>query len=572
MKHYLKLLSFLPLTLCLLGTSYAAGSDPNAAGAVSKCSAICQPKDGGTYTVANSAPSVLPFPWKSSENHRFSNLTHGNLFIRDPFNNELIPDLATHWEVSDDLTKGTFHLRKGVQFHDGTELTAKDVEWSYKLTMKPEAEGADFLMNAARLKELKGAQAFIDGEAEDIEGITVVDDHTIIFETAVPNGNFFDVVGKVYIFPEHLFRDYAWEELPTLDWLTAEVRVGTGPFLFEESVEGLYVSFVANDNYWAGRPHLDRVVMRFFSEHETGTLAFEKGEVDEVEFLTAQEVTRFSEDPQGNVFLRGAPLSPNYINVADKPFLKDPRIAQAISHAINREQLIETLLPPGLRDPQFTLFPVDHVMFNADARSYPYDPDKARELLAEANWDPEQVVELATYYNSQEALDWMAFIQMYLTRAGMKVTVRQMNWPDMEKAGEAGELDLWFTGYSSDVIGDHLAYFSTGGAWNYGEYDNPTYNDLLTRAGRSGGDELKMILHELQDIFNEDLPGIPIWNRTKFSLVKPNFCGVTAQWTDQHFGYLNVENIYQCDDAAQTTSADPDTPSGLGHPGYTFSN
>lgn len=572
MKFHLMRLALLPIFFCLVATNFAAASNPMLAGPVSMCSAACQPMDGGTYTVANSAPSVLPFPWKSSENHRFTNLTHGNLFIKDPFNNKLIPDLATHWEISEDLTKGTFHIREGVQFHDGSPLTAQDVEWSYKITMKPEAEGADFLMNAARLKELKGAQAFIDGDVDEIEGITVVDDHTIVFETLVPNGNFFEVVGKVYIFPAHIYRDYSWEELPTLDWLTSEIRVGTGPFRFEESVEGQYVSFVANENYWAGRPHLDRIVMRFFSEHETGTLAFEKGEVDEVEFLTAQEVTRFGADPQGNVFLRGTPLSPNYINIANKPFLKDPRIRQAISYAINREQLIETLLPPGLRDPMFTLFPVDHTMFNEEAQQYGYDPDKARALLAEAGWDPDQVVELATYYNSQEALDWMAFIQMYLTRVGMKVTVRQMDWPDMEKAGEAGRLDLWFTGYSNDVIGDHMAYFSTGGAWNFGMYDNPEYNDLLTRAGRSGGEELKMIMHDLQEIFNADLPGIPIWNRTKFSLAKPNFCGVTAQWTDQHFSYLNVENIYMCNDTTGSTSAKPNTPSGLGHPGYTFSN
>lgn len=74
----------------------------------------------------------------------------------------------------------------GVQLHVGTPFTARHVEWSYKLTMKPEAEGAGFLMNAARLTELKGAQAFIDGTSEDIEGLTVVDDHTVVFETASP--------------------------------------------------------------------------------------------------------------------------------------------------------------------------------------------------------------------------------------------------------------------------------------------------------------------------------------------------------------------------------------------------
>ena len=293
--------------------------------------------------------------------------------------------------------------------------------------------------------------------------------------------------------------------------------------------------------------------------------------MDLLEFLTAQEVARFGEDPQGNVFLRGRPLSPNYINVADRPFLKDSRVRQAISYAINRQQLIDTLIPNGLRDPMFTLFPADHVMFNPDAQAYSYDPDKARELLAEAGWDPGQTVELATYYNSQEALDWLAFMQMYLTRIGMRVNVRQMDWPDMEKAGEAGELDLWFTGYSNDVVGDHLAYFGVDGAWNYGKYDNSEYDALLTAAIRTGGDELQQIYFDMQDIFNNELPGIPIWNRTKFSLVKPNFCGVTEQWTDQHFSYQNFGNIYICEDSSDTISVRPGTPASLAHPGYVLS-
>ena len=85
---------------------------------------------------------------------------------------------------------------------------------------------------------MKGAQAYIDGTADSVEGITVVDDHTIVFETAVPNGNFFERVGKVYILPAHLFEDTPMEELPSMDWMSAEVRIGTGPFVFEEFVEG----------------------------------------------------------------------------------------------------------------------------------------------------------------------------------------------------------------------------------------------------------------------------------------------------------------------------------------------
>ena len=102
--------------------------------------------------------------------------------------------------------------------------------------------------------------------------------------------------------------------------MSPEVRVGTGPFKMEEFVEGQYVSYVANENYWAGRPHLDLIIFRLFAEHETSTLAFEKGEVDVLSFLTGEEVKRFGANPEGNIMLRGTPLSPNYINITDKPY------------------------------------------------------------------------------------------------------------------------------------------------------------------------------------------------------------------------------------------------------------
>ena len=550
------------LCTLFLGSTVNASS-PLEAGSMNVCD--CQPRDGGTMTIGTDW--ALPYPWKSSEAHTVITPVFGNLYINDPYNDKLIPDLATHWEVSKDKTKGTFHLRKGVKFHDGTPFTAKDVEWSIRLTMKPEAEGSDFLSGAARLKELKGAQDFIDGKTKKIAGVKVIDDHTIVLETAVPNGQFFDVVGKVYILPEHLFTKYSWEELPKLDWFSPEVRVGTGPFKMEEFVEAQYVSYVANENYWAGRPHLDRIVFRLFKEHETSTLAFEKGEIDVLSFLTAEEVKRFGANPEGNVMLRGTPLSPNYINITDKPYFQDKRVRQALNYAINRQQLIDTLIP-GIRDPMDSLFPEGHPMYNPNAKRFPYDPENARALLKEAGWDPNQVVDLSTYYTSQEALDWLAFVQMYLTRVGIKTKVRQMPWPDLEKAGQAGELELWLTGYSRDVIGDHMAYFGPEGTWNYGKYNNSKYHDLMTKASRSGGDELKKIFFEMQEIFNEEVPALPFWNRTKFNMVKPKVCNTVEPWTDQHFGYRNFENVFICENSKNTVSVRPKTPSGLGHPGY----
>ena len=168
----------------------------------------------------------------------------------------------------------------------------------------------------------------------------------------------------------------------------------------------------------------------------------------------------------------------------------------------------------------------------------------------------------------QDALDWLAFIQKQLGDVGMKTTIRAMKWPDMEKAGEAGELELWLTGYSKDVVSNHLAYFGPNGAWNYGNYSNPEYEELLSSAGRAGGEEKRRLFMKMQEIFNEELPGIPIWNITSFVLVKPQFCGVVEQFSDQHFAYLNENNIYMCEGATGTVSVRPGAPASLEHPGY----
>ena len=567
MMSILKSLALAPLLFVSVGAA-AEMQNPEDAGNVTMCPATCEPAYGGTHTIAYRG-SPRPFVWGAGADNQLVRLNFGNLFILDPFNNVRLPDLATHWEISDDLTKGTFHLREGVRFHDGTPLTAKHVEWSYLLTMNPRAEGADFLMQDARLTELIGAQAYIDGTADSVPGITVVDDHTIVFETAVPNGNFFDRVGKVYILAAHLFEGRPMEDVLTENWWSPEMRVGTGPFVFEEYAEGQFASVTANEDYWAGRPYLDRIVLRFFDEYETGSLAFEKGEAHQLDGLTTQDVSRYAEtNPEGYVFLRGNPLAANYLNVGDKPYLKDKRVRQAISFAINRQQMIDLLTPYGMRSAIYSMLPADHHLFNPDAAAYPFDPDRARELLAEANWDPDQIVELATYYEHQDGLDWLAFIQNQLDDVGMKTTVRQMDWPDMDKAGQAGELDLWLTGYSKDVVGNHLAYFGPNGAWNFGNYSNPEYEELLRAAGRAGGEEQRQLFMKMQEIFNVELPGIPIWNITTFVLVKPQFCGVVEMFTDQHFAYLNENNIYMCEGATGTVSVRPGAPVSLEHPGY----
>ena len=431
-----------------------------------------------------------------------------------------IPDLAERWEISPDGSSYTFFLRKNARWHDGTPFTAKDVAFTFKLNMT--AATNPKWMNA--LSVIKGGQDYIDGITDEVAGIVVVDDHTIRFDQEVPTGLFLlTCCGQfdgITILPEHILGTVPPEELVTHPFMTGEGgTVGTGPFKFVKLVAGQFVEFEANDDYFFGRPNLDRLIYRNIKSPDATQIAMQRGEVHMAVFDGGDEPTTemfqaFIQDPRFNlVGFEGTTFIGYGFNhrVED---LRDPRLRQAWAHALDRQKLIETFA-----NGNGSIFNMNltHAWYQKSewADRYPFDPDKARELLADMGWDSNREIPVGVIkVGSEQARAFLAAEQQMLADVGIKIKIVEH------------EVGLWVENYYDTY--DYEVVRVTYGRWydpdalltfhhltdsaNSTGYGTPEL-DALILAGRQAIDQADRaaIYQQVGDDFIEGLPVLPVY-------------------------------------------------------------
>ena len=165
------------------------------------------------------------------------------------------PEIAKSWEISEDGKSITFYLQEGIKFHDGVELTAKDVEFTYKTILHPEYTGVRY----GDFKVLSGAEDYKNGLTDEVPGIEVIDDYTIKFTTDEPFAPLLTKFGYG-ILPSHLLKDIPVGELETADF--NRNPIGSGPFKFVEFLTDQHVILEANEDYFFGRPNIDQLVFQ----------------------------------------------------------------------------------------------------------------------------------------------------------------------------------------------------------------------------------------------------------------------------------------------------------------------
>jgi peptide/nickel transport system substrate-binding protein len=424
------------------------------------------------------------------------------------------PALAESWEVSEDGLTYTFHLRQGVTWHDGQPFTAADVEFTYTTMLNPKVGS----YMAASMKSLAGAKAFVDGTADTVSGLKVIDDHTIQLVLEAPYAPLLEaVLCQHSMIPKHV-----WEQIPVEEIVKPETwektQIGTGPFKFSAYVPDRYLEFVRYDDAWRGAPLLDKVLfVHVGTTPEATAAALEAGDIDYAQ-LPASEFERLSAKPELTI---GKKLVPNVrvfsINV-QKPYLADKRIRQAIAYAIDRVGISEAILV-NMAEPRNEFSPADK--WHTDALPpYDYDPEKAKALLAEAGWDPNQQIELSLYYADQPHKDAIAFVQQQLGEVGIKANVVQLDGSTVQTYYyEDADFDVMLAGLGASCDFDEFAdCFASTSVWPTGQnafrYANPRVDELFI-AGRAATDEAerKAIYDELQLILADELPAIPFYQR-----------------------------------------------------------
>lgn len=356
------------------------------------------------------------------------------------------PELATDWSSNDDYTVWTFNLRDGVTWHDGEPFTAADVVFSYNLAVNPDAA-----------TQFSG---FSQLSPTTVSEVRAVDDLTVEFVLTAANPRLPYNLMLLWILPEHALADLAPADYQTTEWFFTDA-IGTGPFMHEEFQRDQFWSLVANPNYWRGQPKLDRLINRYFADETSAILALEAGEI-QFSYASGDVALGFEGNESYQVFSGPSGVT-NYMifNERDARFA-DARVRQAFLYAIDRQAIAETVLRGTAQVvPCIGAFPN---MYPEGLNDYAYNPDMARQLLADAGFDASQPVEVVTYYDSQFHSDALAAIQAFLADVGITITPIKQDVPTYNSYFYTGEgWTISYRGIAAGMANFPFPFYEVGG-------------------------------------------------------------------------------------------------------------
>jgi len=320
------------------------------------------PRYGGTlvWGVYHKPSAINPFFTTQTASAALVQLIFNGL-VRINAVGAVEPDLAKSWSLSADGLTYTFHLRRGVRFHDGTELTAQDALFTYNILKDP-AVNSPF------------RESF-----DIVESFSAPDPYTFQVLLKKPSAAFIYRMVR-YIAPEHLLkgRDPAGSDLDLHP-------VGTGPFRFQQWTQDGRIILEANPDYYEGRPYLDEVAVRTYIDSQDVWAGLMRGEVDCAEFIDRKDYEVIRRDPAFKAFAVVADSYYALRYVLTDPVLSDRRVRRAIGHAVDVKGLMERV-EGGYGVEACGPFCPGSVGFDPDAPALGYDPAKAGYLLEEAGW------------------------------------------------------------------------------------------------------------------------------------------------------------------------------------------
>jgi peptide/nickel transport system substrate-binding protein len=450
------------------------------------------------FLIESSPADLDPRIGTDSQSEHIDELLFDGLVARDA-NFRFTPALAERWEQPDPRTL-VFHLRRGVRFHDGRLLTARDVKWTVESVLNPAWPGGVISPKANSYASLETVEA--------------PDERTVVFHLKRAD-NFLLTnlsTGAMGVVPEGSGRDF-WQH-----------PVGTGPFRFVSQQMDQEVVVERNSRSWAAVPSIERVRFAVVPDAITESLELEKGSADvAINSLPMDALEELSQRP--NLEVEDAPGTQiQYLafNVQDEK-LKDVRVRQAIAFALDRDLIVKTLLR-GHAQPAWSLLPVSHWAYSGEVARYDYDPARAERLLDEAGyWRGVDGVRLHLTMKTSTVEDvrlLAAVLQQQLTRVGIALEVRSYEFATFYSDVTRGAFQMyslrWIGGNEQPDIFSYVfstASFSPKGA-NRSHYSNPRLDDVLADAAESADTARRRADYvEAQQILARDLPAINLWYR-----------------------------------------------------------
>jgi len=477
------------------------------------------PQTGGTVTLGyiDEPPTMDP---RVSGSAKATNLlvnVFDTLIALDPETGELVPGLASSWESSADAMSYTFVLRNDVTFHDGTPFNAAAVKYTFDSIMDP---------------ELKSLTAI--GYLGPYESTEVIDDYTVTVHFSTPYAAFPNTVSTTPLAP---VSPTAAEAMGPTEF--GRAPVGTGPFKFAGWEQQVSITLERNPDYnWpiglyqhTGPAYIDALTVQFIPEAATLTGSVESGQLTIADGIPPQDIEQFQNNPDFQVLLPPIPGSPQILplNAAKFP-TDDLAVRQAINYAVDTETIVDTLFFGTLKPAQGPLA-ASTWSYNPGVESYfPYDPDTASQLLADAGWTSGsggvlekdgQPLELEYITTSGQAGDVAELVQAYLTQVGFKVNLQILEYAATAELMLQGAHNIARIGYTgTDPIALSTLYHSrniAGTNFNRTMKPDPTLDQMLdAAAAETDRDKRLQMYHDIQVYIMDQALIIPLWDQVIF--------------------------------------------------------
>ncbi|WP_313618567.1 ABC transporter substrate-binding protein [Agrobacterium sp.] len=450
--------------------------------------------------------SLDPHVSTATNDFRIAVNIYDGLVRNKPGTLEIEPALATDWTISEDGLTYTFNLRKGVTFHDGAPFNAEAVKFNFDRMLKE-----DHAFHSTGPFPL----AFFFSSVTNVD---VVDDLTVKFTLKEPFAPFMSNLAA----PTGLIVSPAAVEKYGAEY--GRHPVGTGPFKFEEWQSNTRVVVSRNDQYWDGAPSLEAVIFRPITDANTRVAEMLSGGIDVLLETPPDNVAQFRTDANYQVVEAVGPhVWYVMLNAKDGPFA-DKRVRQAVNYAVNKESLVKDVLQGTADVSAGPIPPAFNWAHNKDVAPYPYDPAKAKKLLAEAGAEGAKLTFLVTEGGSGmlDPVPMGTAIQADLAAVGLNVEIKTYEWntflsqvnPGLEGKGDMAEM-AWMTADPDTLpfLTLRSAAFPAEGGFNSSYYSNTEVDKLLDRARVSTDPaERGELYKQVQAITHDDAPWLFVAN------------------------------------------------------------
>ncbi len=478
---------------------------------------------GDTFIEASigDANTLLPVLASDSASSDVNGLIYNGL-IRYDKDLKLEGELAESWEVSTDNLTITFHLRKNVLWHDGEPFTSADVRFNYELYIDPKTPTAY-------------AESF-----RQVKSVETPDPYTFIVHYDKPYAPALLSWGMP-VHPQHLLagQDVTKSKL-------ARQPVGTGPYVFKEWIGGEKIVLEANPDYFEGQPNIRRVVIRVIPDISTQFLELQTGSLDFMG-LSPLQYDRQTDTPAfRRLYNKYSYLSFGYTYLGynlRRPLFQDKRVRQALSYAINKQEIIDGVLL-GYGVAATGPYKPDSWVYNANVRRYDYNPERARQLLRDAGWidtNGDGIREkdgqnfaftIVTNQGNDLRSKTGEIVQQRFREVGIDVKLRIVEWATFLKEFiNPGNFDATILAWSGGPEPDQYSVWHSSktapGQLNFIGFENSEVDALLEKGRRVfDQDQRKACYDRFQEILAEEQPYTFLYIGKALPAVSKRFRGI----------------------------------------------